>query len=232
MKVYIGYDDREREACRVARKTLSEVTNGQVECQFLNIEKLQAHGLLTRPVDYREGCDYDLVSNAPQSTRFAVSRFLVPILCQEGHALFVDGDVVFREDPRNMLDEIGGHNTGAAVHVVKHDYRPIGDTKMVDQQQTKYPRKAWSSVMLFDCDHPANRRLSLRDINERPGRDLHAFHWLHDAEIGSLDARWNYLVDVDPRPEKIGIAHLTLGGPWLRWWKGGSFDAEWVGAAK
>ena len=233
MKIYIGHDPREREACRVAHKTLLEVTNGELVAEFLDVEKLQAQGLLTRPVDQRDGQDYDLVSNAPQSTRFAVSRFLVPILCQQGHALFVDGDVVFREDPRNMLNGVGGHNTGAAVHVVKHDHRPRDQYKMVNQQQVQYPFKNWSSVMLFDCDHPANRRLSLRDVNERPGRNLHAFYWLQDSEIGSLDARWNWLAGEQPEPSPgQGIVHFTRGGPWLPGWKRAEHDDIWLAAAK
>lgn len=228
MKVYIGFDEREDEACRVARDSLLEVTNGELMPEFLSIGKLQAQGLLTRPIDQR-GHDYDLVSNAPQSTRFAVSRFLVPILCQQGPALFVDGDVVFREDPRQTLNET--LFTVHAVHVVKHRHQPKDLYKMVNQVQNVYPRKNWSSVMLFNCDHPANRRLSLRDVNERPGRDLHAFYWLHDSEIGELDVRWNWLVGEQPEPVGGGIAHFTRGGPWLQGWVPAEHDDIWKEAA-
>lgn len=123
-----------------------------------------------------------------------------------------------------MLREVQAKH---AVNVVKHGALPSVGTKMGGQIQVGYTRKNWSSVALFNCDHPANRRLSLRDVNERPGRDLHNFVWLNDIEIGSLDKRWNWLVDLQPRPEKIGIAHLTLGGPWVPEWTGGSFDDEW-----
>lgn len=227
MKVYIGFDSREREACRVAHSSLLDVTCGELEPEFLDVEKLQAQGLLTRPVDHRDGQDYDLVSNAPQSTRFAVSRFLVPILCQQGPALFVDGDVVFREDPRRMLPA-----SNYAVRVVRHSHQPVDPYKMVNQHQTVYPRKNWSSVMLFNCDHAANRRLSLRDVNERPGRDLHQFYWLHDSEIGVLDPRWNWLVGEQPEPSLgQGIAHFTRGGPWLPGWKRAEYDDIWMKAA-
>ena len=224
MRVMIGFDEREADAAHVARKTLLEVTNGELVPEFLCLPKLHDQGLLTRPTDYRGGRDYDMHSNAPASTRFAISRFLTPILCQQGFALFVDCDVVFREDPRNMLREVQAKH---AVNVVKHGALPSVGTKMGGQIQVGYTRKNWSSVALFNCDHPANRRLSLRDVNERPGRDLHNFVWLNDIEIGSLDKRWNWLVDLQPRPEKIGIAHLTLGGPWVPEWTGGSFDDEW-----
>lgn len=224
MRVLIGYDSNEHEAATVAAKSLCDVTRGQIEPEFLCLPKLVDQGLIWRLGDER-GQRYDLVSNAPMSTQFAISRFLTPILCQQGYALFVDCDVVFLRDPRVMLNDVHARH---ALNVVWHEDAayPIGP-KMMGQQQTHYPRKNASSVMLFNCDHAANRRLSLRDVNERPGRDLHAFYWLNDGEIGALDGRWNWLVDVEPRPTGIGIAHLTLGGPWLEHWGGGSFDAEW-----
>lgn len=228
MKVYIGFDEREAEACLVARKSLLEVTNGDLMPEFLDVRKLQAQGLFTRPVDHR-GQDYDLVSNAPQSTRFAVSRFLVPILCQQGYALFVDGDVVFLEDPRKMRRFVRPWD---AVAVVKHDHRPFDMYKMVNQKQTVYPRKNWSSVMLFNCDHEAHRRLSLHDVNNRPGRDLHAFYWLHDDEISELEPEWNWLVGEQPVPPPgRGIAHFTRGGPWLPGWVPAEHDDIWLKAA-
>ncbi|MEO6588948.1 MAG: hypothetical protein ABIP06_06440 [Pyrinomonadaceae bacterium] len=227
MKSYIGFDEREAEAAEVARKSLRRVTNDEVEPEFLCMAKLEAHGLIRRTVDQRGSQDFDLVSGAPQSTRFAISRFLTPILCQQGYALFTDSDVVFVRDPRDMLLEVQAKH---AVSVVKHGDLPTQTFKMVNQRQQVYHRKNWSSVMLFNCDHPANRRLSLRDVNERPGRNLHALYWLHDDEIGALDPCWNWLVNVQPRPPKLGIAHMTLGGPWIDGWKGGGFDAEWEAA--
>ena len=225
MRAYIGSDPREQAAVDVAVKTLRKVSN--IRAELLCADKLRDAGMLSRISDHRGGQSYDLVSNAPKSTEFAVSRFLTPILCQGGWALFTDCDVVFLRDPREMLAEI---EPGKAVYVVKHDHTPTAPYKMVNQVQTNYPRKNWSSVMLFDTNHPANRRLSLHDINTRPGRDLHALYWLADDEIGSLEPAWNWLVDCQPRPENLGIGHLTLGGPWLPGWKGGSFDAEWRAA--
>jgi hypothetical protein len=228
MKVYVGFDEREAQAAEVARKSLLRVTRGEIEPEFICAAKLYDHGLLWRAADQRGGQDYDLVSNAPQATRFAISRFLTPMLAQNGFALFVDCDVVFLRDPRIMLNEIKAEH---AVSVVRHPHAVYpSSVKMVYQTQTHYPMKNASSVMLFNCDHGANRRLSLRDVNERPGRDLHRFYWLAESEIGMLAPQWNWLVDVEPRPVGLGIAHMTLGGPWLDGWQGGSFDAEWRSA--
>ena len=226
MRVFIGHDPREEAATEVAIKSLRAVTGDEIEPELLCMPKLVDQGLLSRRiVDQRGSQDYDLMSNASQSTRFAISRFLVPIICQGGYALFVDSDVVFLRDPRAMILETSAQY---AVSVVKHGEIKGGPPfKMVNQKQQAYPRKLWSSVMLFNCDHAANRRLSLRDVNERPGRDLHAFYWLADSEIGSLNPIWNWLVDVHLQPKNVGIAHMTLGGPWIDGWMGGSFDFEW-----
>ena len=229
--MFIGYDAAEPEAVRVAAKSLNEVTNGELEAEFLDSEKLVSQGLLYRPLDHR-GQAYDIISGSPVSTDFANSRFLTPILCQEGFALFTDCDVVFQEDPRNMLDDTGAQEH--AVYVVKHRHKPVENRKMGGQIQTTYYRKNWSSVMLFDCDMLANHRLSLRDVNERPGRDLHRFYWLNDAEIGELHPRWNWLVNVQPPSVEHsgrGIAHFTLGGPFIAGWKGAPHDDLWWRAA-
>lgn len=228
MKVYIGYDEREHRAAEVAVKSLRHVAPG-LEPELLCAVKLVDHGLLTRVSD-RRGQYYDLVSNETHSTDFKFSRFLTPMLCQSGFALFVDCDVVFREDPRVMLQEITAEH---AVSVVKHQFIPVVPrTKMVGQMNPVYPRKNWSSVMLFNCDHPANRRLSLRDVNERRAVDLHNFYWLADDEIGELRPHWNWLVGEQAPWCEGGIAHFTLGGPWLPGWRHAEHDDIWLEAAK
>lgn len=219
----MGYDEREAEAYRVAVRSLAKFT--KTEVTPIDSARLASSGLFRRPLD-RRGRMYDLYSNAPCSTEFAISRFLTPMLAQTGWALFVDCDVVFRGSPLAMpLDD------SKAVMVVKHRPLPAEGTKMDDQAQQAYGRKNWSSVVLFNCDHPANRRLTLQDVNERPGRDLHAFYWLHDDEIGELPAEWNWLVNVTPKPGDPKICHFTNGGPWLPDWRGAPYDELWLEAA-
>jgi hypothetical protein len=226
VKIYIGLDEREPEATRAAVVSLRKVCN--IEPELLYLPKLEAQGLVNRVRDQRGGQDYDFGGNANESTRFAVSRFLVPIVCQEQWALFVDADVIFFEDPRAMLRDT---QPGAAAYVVKHQYEPTSAGKMVGQVNARYSRKNWSSVVLFNTLHPANQRLSLRDINERPGRDLHSFYWLNDSELGELPARWNWLVNVQPRPADLGIGHWTLGGPFTKDWPGAEHDDLWLQGA-
>lgn len=212
MKVFIGYDERERLAYEVAVKTLADVSD--LKPTPLELDRLAACGLFRRPVDHR-GNKYDLPSNAYCSTDFANSRFLTPLLAQTGWALFVDCDVIFLADPRELMRHA---DPSKAVMVVQHPAQEGAGMKMDGQVQSAYRRKNWSSVVLFNCDHPANRRLTLQDVNERPGRDLHAFYWLADSEIGALPDRWNWLVNVNPKPEEPAIAHFTLGGPWIPDW--------------
>jgi hypothetical protein len=115
-----------------------------------------------------------------------------------------------------------------AVQVVKHVYEPSALWKMDGQANRPYARKNWSSVMLFNCDHPANRRLSLHDINSRPGRDLHAFYWLHDDEIGLIPREWNWLVGEQDMPLEPKLAHFTLGGPFVPGWMPRAHDDIWL----
>lgn len=224
MIVYMGYDKREHGAYIKASDTLYD-TSG-IEAELLDTDRLAAVGLLRRAVDKRGGKFYDLPSNASASTEFAVSRFLVPIICQGGWALFTDCDVLFHRD---VTDILAHADKSCAVMCVQHEHVQDG-VKMDDQPQVSYARKNWSSVMLFNCDHPANRRLSLTDVNERPGRDLHAFYWLHDDEIGELPAEWNWLVNVAPKPAEPAISHYTLGGPWLPGWRAQPNDDAWLAA--
>lgn len=222
MRTFIGYDPREAIAYDVAAYTLFRQSG--IRAERLDETALRTRGLLWRPVD-RRGRMHDIVSNADQSTEFAISRFLVPILVHEGWALFTDCDMVFLEDVRDLRLLA---DPSKAVMVVQHSHEPADGWKMDGQKQTAYPRKNWSSVVLWNCEHPANRRLTLHDINTRPGRDLHAFYWLADSEIGALPADWNWLVGVQPKPVvHTRIAHFTLGGPFTPGWKGADHDDVW-----
>jgi len=211
MRVYVGYEEREAESFRLACASAESFS-----CEVIPLyeQRLRNWGLFSRPVDVRDGRQVDLYSNAPQATRFATARFATVLLAHTGWALFVDCDVLFMQDPHKLLEIV---DPNKAVSVVKHKVDPAAmtGTKMDSQAQTFYHRKLWSSVMLFNCDHPANQRLNVQMLNLRPGRELHAFCWLADDEIGELPPEWNWLVGVQPKPEHPAIAHYTLGTPEL-----------------
>lgn len=225
--VYIGYDKRESEAYRVALQSLRKRSSVPLLVTPLDRQRLAENGLLRRPMDMR-GQMYDFASAAPCSTEFAISRFLVPFLAQTGWALFVDCDVLFLRDVAELFALA---DSSKAVMVVKHDQTGSG-TKMDGQAQVPYPRKNWSSVVLWNMDHQANKRLSLQDVQERRGFDLHQFYWLHDSEIGELPVEWNWLVGVQKKPANVGIAHYTLGGPWLPNWTPAEHDDLWLAASR
>lgn len=249
INVFMGFDSREERAYEVAASSLIANSSRPVNLQPLVLERLRKAGLIRRPTKrlepgrsmiirggqiYRElisesqrGTLFDVLSGAPMSTEFAISRFLVPMLNQTGWALFVDCDVVFLGNVAELFDLTLDQ---FAVMCVKHSELAGEGLKMDGQRQLPYQRKNWSSVMLFNCGHPAHQRLTLEQINNLPGRDLHRFFWLNDEEIGALPAEWNWLVNVQPRPPAPKIAHYTLGGPWLPGWKGADNDSEWLRA--
>lgn len=208
MRIYIGHDDREVQSFKVA---MASAQDFGCQVEGLYEERLRRSGLLYRPMDTRNGM-WDLNSGASQSTKFAIARFFTPLLAHSGWCLFVDGDVVFLRDPKQVMKYA---DQQYAVMVVKHDIGPVGGLKMDGQPQVGYYRKLWSSVMLYNCDHPANRRLNIQMLNSWPGRDLHAFGWLADSEIGTLPPEWNWLVGMQDKPENPAIAHFTLGTPEL-----------------
>lgn len=224
LRVYIGFDSREPEAYAVAESSLLRRASVPVCVTPLNAQRLAENGLLRRPTDLR-GQRYDIPSNAPASTEFAISRFLVPFLAQSGWALFVDCDVVFMDDVAKLFALA---DPRYAVMCVKHDHQPTSVTKMDGQIQTSYARKNWTSVMLVNAEHAANKRLSLVDVQERRGFDLHQLYWCADSEIGALPGEFNWLVNVEPKPAQPQIAHFTLGGPFTPGWQGAEHDEIWL----
>lgn len=225
-KVYIGFDSREPRAYTVAESSLLANASVPVDVTPLNAQRLAENGLLRRPTDLR-GQRYDIPSNAPASTEFAISRFLVPFLAQTGWAVFADSDVVFMGD---IAELFALADPRYALQVVKHQPVETHGRKMGGQANQDYPRKNWTSVVLWNVDHPANKRLSLIDVQERRGFDLHQLYWLNDAEIGELPPEWNWLVNLQPRPAVPKLAHFTLGGPFIPGWSGADNDELWLNA--
>jgi Lipopolysaccharide biosynthesis proteins, LPS:glycosyltransferases len=229
LSIYLGYDPREHAAYEVADFSIRRRASVPVLITPLVLSQL-GH-LLTRPVERRDGQLYCPISQAAMSTEFAISRFCVPFLQRTGWALFADCDVLCLAD---IAELFALADPRYAVQVVKHAPMTATGTKMDGQLQTAYPRKNWSSVMLFNVGHPAHARLTLDALNTWPGRDLHAFRWLKDEEIGELPQTWNWLVGVSGRDKlspivpTIKLLHFTLGGPWFPEWIGGPCDELWI----
>ncbi len=231
--VYIGYDRRETDAYSVARRSLMghrlPERGNPIPVRMLSLPELQKSGIYTRPT-LRQGNrlidgpsvrpDY----NGNMSTEFAISRFFVPHLAKEGWALFMDCDMLVRRDIGELFALA---DPSKALMCVQHDYQPSKREKMDGQIQTPYPRKNWSSLMLFNCDHPANKALTLELLNTAPGYQLHQFCWLRDADIGALPQDWNMLIGECELMPDPAIAHFTLGTPDLAGYESQPFADEW-----
>lgn len=228
-RVFIGFDQRTPLVYWVASRSLLNTSTHKYGAEPIVLSEMLHRRLLWRPSWEIEGQMTDFLSDAPMSTEFAISRFLVPFLCRDGWALFTDHDVVFLGD----VDELFAlADPRFAVMVVKHEMAPTGEFKMGGQRQVPYSRKNWSSVVLWNCAHPAHLRLSLSMLNQYPGDLLHRFCWLRDSEIGTLPPQWNWLVNAQPKPEGVKLAHFTLGGPWIDGWEPALHDEIWKAAAE
>ena len=170
--------------------------------------------------------EYKRPRGEKDSTEFAISRFLVPWMCDfQGQALFIDCDMLFRGDVAELFDS---GSADKSVFVVKHDYIPKSDKKFLGQEQTRYIKKNWSSVMLFNNDRC--RALSLDYVQNAPGLELHQFKWLDDSEIGELEPAWNHLVGEYPESYSAKNLHYTLGGPYFSDCKDTDHAADWFDA--
>jgi hypothetical protein len=216
LKVYVGWDPREDIAWKVCRHSILTRTNPKlVSVTPLIQSSLREQGIYTRPVDTRA------------ATEFSITRFLTPTLAgNEGYAIFADCDFLFLTDIRGVLDQIDPTN---AISVVKHDYQPRESLKMDGCIQYAYPRKNWSSFIVFNCAHPAVKALTPDIVNTADPAYLHRFSWLKDKEIGELDKGWNYLEGWYPAQyDRLHAVHYTLGGPWFNEKLNCDFSGLWL----
>lgn len=223
--IYIGFDPREISAFIVAVQSIMRYSSYTLpEPRALVLSELKKKGLYTRPTRKVNGSLYDDISEHPMSTEFAISRFLVPHLAKTGWSLFVDCDVQALSD---MNEVFSLADPRYAVMVVKHDYYATNKEKMDGVSQSNYFRKNWSSVCLWNNDHPSNRYLTVDYVNSVPGRMLHAFDWLKEGEIGELPPEFNYLVGVTSKDIKPKLLHFTNGIPHMKGYENCLFSAEW-----
>jgi hypothetical protein len=195
-RVYVGFDPREGEAYDICEHSLRRHAKDALYTYPLRLKALAAAGKMYR------------IRDPLQSTDFTYSRFLVPHLAGSGWALFMDCDILVRGDIGELFALA---NPKCAAMVVKHEHKPATTLKMGAARQTVYPKKNWSSVVLWNCDHPKNRLDWVRAANEKPASWLHQFGWLDESDIGSLPVRFNYLVGHNTKEEEPERERLTYG---------------------
>lgn len=208
--IFIGYDPREAIAYHVCSNSIIRRSSRPVSISPL------ALNILT---DYNE-------THTDGSNHFIYSRFLVPHLMQyKGWAIFIDGDMLLRDDIVKLWEL---RDESKAVQVVKHDYKTRLTEKYLGAKNEDYPRKNWSSVILWNCAHPANAAVTPEFVQNASGAQVHRFTWLTDNLIGELPKEWNWLdIEYDFNKE-AKLVHFTLGSPCFHEFATqGSFCDEW-----
>ena len=216
LRVFVGYDPREDIAYQVCKHSIEKRSPNAVVKPLIQKE-LREQGYYDRPIDKLA------------STEFTFTRFLVPELSNfNGWAMFMDCDMILQTDINELFAQA---DEKYALMCVKHDYTPKEGIKMDGQAQTVYPRKNWSSVMLFNCSHPSNQEINVELVNDPKitGKYLHRFSWLKDDEIGELSPEWNWLAGgyKDPDDGKPKLIHYTEGGPWFENYRYCEYHSEW-----
>jgi hypothetical protein len=195
IRVFIGFDSREAVAYHVCANSIIRHSSKPIAFTALALNNLQ---------DYEEG-------HTDGSNQFIYSRFLVPHLMEyKGWAIFMDGDMLVRDDIEKLWSL---RDESKAVMVVKHDYQTRLTEKYLGSKNENYPRKNWSSVILWNCGHEANRAVTPEFVQGATGAQVHRFSWLSDDLIGELPIEWNWLPDEFGANFDAKLLHYTLGTP-------------------
>lgn len=192
MRIFVGWDSRETVAYHTLCHSIIRRASLPVSITPLKLDQL--------PIDR----EVDPLA----STEFTYSRFLVPWLCgYEGAALFMDADMLVHTD---ILDVMEHFDPTKAVMCCQHDYTPKSTTKFLGNAQHPYPRKNWSSFMLFNNSHPDCKNLTPESVSNQIGKYLHRMEWT--GEVGEIPLEWNFLVG-EQEIESPKVYHYTLGTP-------------------
>lgn len=210
IRVYVGFDAREAVAYNVLAFSIHRRSSLPVTIAPVMLSQLG--GVLSRP------------RHPLQSTDFSFSRFLTPWLSDyAGWSLFLDCDMLVLEDIAHLWSI---RDENYSVMVVKHDHRPRESKKFLDEPQTAYSKKNWSSVMLFN--NARCKALTPEYVNQASGLELHQFKWLRDDSlIGEIPERWNHLVGYNPLSDDVSLVHYTLGGPYFPEYSNCEYAEEW-----
>ena len=195
INLYVGYDEREAIAYHVFCHSVIKNTSIPVKITPLVLSQLK---------EFNE-------THQDRSNDFVYSRFLTPYLNEfDGWAIFADGDMICQADLKEL---IGMADPNKALMVVKHDYQTKASIKYLGNINENYPRKNWSSVILWNCSHPKHRILTPEFVSNQTGKFLHRFSWLDDNDIGELPVEWNWLACEYEKNTDAKLIHYTLGTP-------------------
>ena len=210
INIFIGYDSKEKAAFSTLTYSILQNSTKPVAITPIALNNIKD--------------DFVRERNSLSSTEFSFSRFIIPHLMNyQGWAVFMDCDMLMRTDINELWRQ---RDDKYAVQVVKHNYVPKHNKKFLDQTQTAYDKKNWSSVMLMNCKKCT--QLTPDYVNKASGLELHQFKWLEsDDLIGSIDKTWNWLVgEYEYNPEAKNI-HFTEGGPWFKDYENVDYAKEW-----
>ena len=209
INLFVGFDPREAVAYHVFCNSLIQNTSVPVQITPLVLSQLQ---------EFNERHD-------DRSNDFVYSRFLTPYLSDfKGWAIFADGDMICQGDLKELIDMA---DPSKAVMVVKHDYQTKATQKYLGNINENYPRKNWSSVILWNCDHPKHKILTPDFVSKQTGKFLHRFSWLDDQDIGEIPLEWTWLASEYRVNREAKLIHFTLGTPCFKDYKNSDMADIW-----
>jgi len=209
INIYVGFDQKEAVAYHVFCQSLIDNSSLPLKISPMALKNLEK---------------YD-EKHTDRSNDFVYSRFLIPFLNNfNGWALFVDGDMICQSDIKELFDL---RDDSKAVMVVKHNYETKQEKKYLGNINENYPRKNWSSVILWNCNHSKHKILTPTFVSEQTGKFLHRFSWLEDKDIGELPLEWNWLAIEYEDNTNAKIIHYTLGTPCFSDYKNTAMAEIW-----
>lgn len=209
LKIFVGYDPKESIAYHTCVNSIIRHSSKPIAIIPLALNLLPK---------YKE-------THNDNSNNFTYIRFLVPELMEnKGWAVYIDSDVILKEDIHRLYSL---HDNLKAVMVVKHNYKTKSPIKYLGSKNLDYPRKNWSSVILWNCSHPKNLTLNSTYIKNTSGEYMHRFCWLDDSDIGSLPIEWNWLPDEYGVNNNANLIHYTLGTPCFAEYANSPMSEEW-----
>ena len=195
IRIVIGFDQREAVAYHTFCQSILEKASAPVSFTPLVLGSLKGFS----------------ETHTDGSNAFIYSRFLTPWLMDfNGWAIFADGDMICLDDIAKLW---ALRDETKAVQVVQHNYQTKALDKYLGNKNENYPRKNWSSLILWNCAHPKHKLLTPEFVMKQTGAFLHRFTWLDDAEVGALPKEWNWLTTEYEDNYQASLLHYTLGTP-------------------